>query len=203
MNEEILRINVEKKFPIPGMAMTQDPDNPSPSDKPPEFTDIHDCIKHIFLNSIQEENYMNLMELLAKGFPLMEIVQTVLFQGFYGGKWNYSMMLLLIEPVAYIFLAFAERAGIDPVFFRDDIDQELEEEEILGVSFDKAKLQQIQSDVEQDKKVHPAITDQMLAQIDNIPEEQIGSLLDSKQVSQEDAIAPPAEGSLLDMQGEI
>ena len=43
----------------------------------------------------------------------------------------------------------------------------------------------------------------MLAQIDNIPEEQIGSLLGSKQVSQEDAIAPPAEGSLLDMQGEI
>jgi len=202
MNEDILRINVEKRFPIPGMALTEDPDNPAPNERPPEFTDIHDCIKHIFTKTIEEENYVTLIELLAKGFPLMEIVQTTLFQGYYGGKWGYSMMLLLIEPVTYIFLAFAERAGIDPVFFRDDVEDELEEEEILGVSFDEAKIEQLQSDVEQDKKSHPAITDQMLAQINNIPQEQIGSILERKQISREDTISPPSEESLLEMQGE-
>jgi len=201
MNEDILNINLEKKFPIPGLALTTDPDNPMPHDRPPKLTNLHECIEHIFKNTIAKENYVPLVEVLAKGFPLMEIVQTTLFTGFYHGMWNHSMMLLLIEPVTYIYLAIAERAGIDPVFFRDDVEDDLEEEEVLGMSFEEDKIKSLQQDVEQDKKPHPAITDQMVAQLNNLPSEQLKGILDKQGQSEEEAQQTTPEESLLGQKG--
>jgi hypothetical protein len=190
MNEDILNINLEGRFPIPGSSLTADPDNPAPHDRPPQYTNLHKAVEHIFTNTIQDENYVPLIELLAKGFPLMEIVQTVLFQGFYGGKWNHSLMLLLIEPTTYIFLALAERAGIDPVFFRDDVEDDLDEEEILGVSFQEEKIERIQEGIEQNKKPHPAISDQMVAQLNEIPPEKMQSILAKQENTEEEPEEP-------------
>ena len=201
MNEDILNINLEKKFPVPGFALTMDPDNPMPHDRPPQFTNLHECIEHIFKNTIAKENYVQLIEVLARGFPLMEIVQTTLFTGFYHGKWNHSMMLLLIEPVTYIYLALAERAGIDPVFFRDDVEDDREEEEILGVSFEQDKIDKLQDAVEQNKKPHPAISDQMVAQLNQIPVEQMQSLM-AKQGQAEEG-GGEEEDSLLKGEGQV
>jgi len=203
MNEDILKINLEKRFPIPGTALTTDPDNPMPHDRPPEYTNLHKAIEFIFARTIQKENYVQLIQVLANGFPLMEIVQTTLFTGFYNGKWNYSLMLLLIEPVTYIYLALAERAGIDPVFFRTDVEDDLEEEEVLGVSFDVEKIERMQDDIEQDKKPHPAITDQMVAQINNLPSEQLQSILNKPAVTEEQAEQQNPEESLLGQKGNM
>ena len=144
MNREILKINLNKEYPIPGTSLTADPDNPAPHERPPEFTNLHKALDSIFQNVIEPENYVELIQLLSRGFPLMEIVQTTVFTGFYEGKWNHSLMLLLVEPVAYIFLALAERADIDPVFFRGEEDDELEDEETFGLSFEATKLEQMQ-----------------------------------------------------------
>lgn len=173
MNREILKINMNKEFPIPGSSLTADPDNPAPHERPPEFTNLHKALDSIFQKTIEPDNYVQLMQLLGQGFPLMEIVQTTVFTGFYEGKWNHSLMLLLIEPVTYIFLALAERADIDPVFFRDDEADDLEDEEVLGVSFEASKVDQMKSDIEQNKKPHPAVTDKMLQQIQEMPVEEV------------------------------
>jgi len=194
MNEDILNINLERRFPIPGMSLTMDPDNPMPHDRPPEFTNLHKALNYIFENAIEEENYSQFIKLMADGFPLMEIVQTVLFSGFYEGKWNFALMQLLIEPTTYIFLALCERADIDPTFFRDDLDDELDEEETIGMSFAEEKGRQVQVDMQQNKKAMPSVDKQMQAQIDAIPQEQIDSLLANTQTEKE-------EESLLANQG--
>lgn len=187
MNKDILDINIKGKFPIPGYSLTLDPDNPMPHDRPPQFTNLHEAFQSIFKSTIQDENYLKVIELLANRFPLMEIVQTTLFNGFYNGKWNYSLMLLLIEPTTYLFLALAERAGIDPVFFRDDIEDDLDEEEILGVSFEEEKIEKIKTQIEQNKKPHPSVTDKMVATLNSLPMEQIQSLLSKQEEGQEKA----------------
>lgn len=193
MNEDILNINLERRFPIPGMSLTTDPDNPMPHDRPPEFTNLHKALNYIFENAIEEENYSRFIKLMADGFPLMEVVQTVLFGGFYEGKWTFQLMQLLIEPTTYIFLALCERADIDPTFFRDDLENDLDEEESLGSSFAEVKGRQVQTDLEQTKKAMPNLDQQMKAQIEAIPQETIDSLL-SKNMG-------PQEGSLLDNTG--
>lgn len=194
MNEDILNINLERRFPIPGMSLTMDPDNPMPHDRPPEFTNLHKALNYIFENAIEEENYSQFIKLMADGFPLMEVVQTVLFSGFYEGKWNFALMQLLIEPTTYIFLALCERADIDPTFFRDDLDDELDEEETIGMSFAEEKGRQVQIDMQQNKKAMPSVDKQIQAQIDAIPQEQIDSLLANTQTEEE-------EESLLANQG--
>jgi hypothetical protein len=186
MNEDILNINLERRFPIPGMSLTTDPDNPAPHDRPPEFTNLHKALNYIFENAIEEENYSQFIKLMADGFPLMEVVQTVLFSGFYEGKWNFALMQLLIEPTTYIFLALCERADIDPTFFRDDLDDELDEEETIGMSFAEEKGKQVQVDMQQNKKAMPSVDKQMQAQIDAIPQEQIDSLLANTQTEEEE-----------------
>jgi len=188
MNEDILNINLERRFPIPGMSLTMDPDNPMPHDRPPEFTNLHKALNYIFENAIEEENYSQFIKLMADGFPLMEIVQTVLFSGFYEGKWNFALMQLLIEPTTYIFLALCERADIDPTFFRDDLDDELDEEETIGMSFAEEKGRQVQVDMQQNKKAMPSVDKQMQAQIDAIPQEQIDSLLANTQTEEEESL---------------
>ena len=193
MNEDILNINLERRFPIPGMSLTTDPDNPMPHDRPPEFTNLHKALNYIFENAIEEENYSRFIKLMADGFPLMEVVQTVLFGGFYEGKWTFQLMNLLIEPTTYIFLALCERADIDPTFFRDDLEDDLDEEESLGSSFAEVKGRQVQTDMEQTKKAMPSLDKQMQAKIEAIPQETIDSLL-SKNMG-------PQEGSLLDNTG--
>ena len=193
MNEDILNINLERRFPIPGMSLTTDPDNPMPHDRPPEFTNLHKALNYIFENAIEEESYSRFIKLMADGFPLMEVVQTVLFGGFYEGKWSFQLMNLLIEPTTYIFLALCERADIDPTFFRDDLEDDLDEEESLGSSFAEVKGRQVQTDMEQTKKAMPNLDQQMQAKIEAIPQETIDSLL-SKNMG-------PQEGSLLDNTG--
>jgi len=188
MNEDILNINLERRFPIPGMSLTMDPDNPMPHDRPPEFTNLHKALNYIFENAIEEENYSQFIKLMADGFPLMEVVQTVLFSGFYEGKWNFALMQLLIEPTTYIFLALCERADIDPTFFRDDLDDELDEEETIGMSFAEEKGRQVQIDMQQNKKAMPSVDKQMQAQIDAIPQEQIDSLLANTQTEEEESL---------------
>jgi hypothetical protein len=188
MNEDILNINLERRFPIPGMSLTMDPDNPMPHDRPPEFTNLHKALNYIFENMIEEESYSQVIKLMADGFPLMEVVQSVLFLGFYEGKWNFSLMQLLIEPTAYILLALCERADIDPTFFRDDLDDELDEEETIGMSFAEEKGRQVQVDMQQNKKAMPSVDKQMQAQIDAIPQEQIDSLLANTQTEEEESL---------------
>jgi hypothetical protein len=164
--------------PIPGQSLTTDPANPAPYEKPPQFTTVHEASEHIFIKLIDETAYVKMISVLNDGVPIMDIGQTILFKGFTEGKWNPDLMMLLIEPVAYMILALAERAGIDPVIYRDeDVDME-EEERLFGREVDLNKMNRLKELMTTSSVPKGALSSEMEQQIETLPDtEEMQSLL--------------------------
>lgn len=180
--------------PIPGQSLTEDPSNPAPYEKPPQFTNVHEASEDIFIKLIDEDAYVKMISLLADGVPIMDIGQTILFKGFTEGKWNPDLMMLLIEPVAYMILALAERAGLDPVIYRDEeVDLEEEEARLFGKEVDLNKMNRLKELMTTSSVPKGALSAEMEAQIEELPDvEEMQSLL-----ADEAPVETPAEGSLL------
>jgi len=168
MNEEYNKIVLTGGRPIPGQSLTTDPSNPAPYEKPPEYTSIHEASEDIFAGLIEEQTYKEIMGLLADDFPVMDIVQTILFAGFREGKWNPDLMLMLVEPVAYMLLALAERAGIDPKIYTGEEEDEAEER-VFGVELQKEKVSRIKKLAALGKTPSSAITEEMIETIEELP----------------------------------
>ena len=194
MNQDYMNVLVNTGRPIPGQSLTTDPDNPAPYERPPKFTSVHEASEHIFNNLIKEENYVPLMRLLLDDMPIMDIAQTLIFTGFTEGKWNPDLMLMLAEPVAYMLLALAERAGIDPVIYRGEDEDELEEEEFLGVTFEKERVERMQK-MRQTGVVPKGVLSKKLEEsLDDveIPQSLLNEIEEQKKTGE-----PPIPGSLL------
>ena len=128
---------------IPGQSLTNDPDDPYPWEKAPEFTDLKEAITYLVSLLIKEETYLPVMETIADGTPLMNITQGILFKGFTEGKWNPDLMMILAEPLCYVLLAFCERAGIDPVIYSEEDDDSEEEATAFNVTSNKEKIKKL------------------------------------------------------------
>lgn len=192
MNQEYIKAVTQLGRPIPGQSLTNDPDNPAPYEKPPQFTSVHAASEFIFEKLIDEEVYPQMMGLLADDVPIMDIVRTTLFAGFTEGKWNPDLMLMLVEPVAYMLLALAERAEIDPVIYRGEDEDEDEEERILGTKYEREKLKSMKKVLSSRSVPTNVIAPEMLQQIEQLP---VPSLMD--QQPQEETQTPETAGSLL------
>lgn len=190
MNEEYLKVVTQLGRPIPGQSLTENPDNPAPYEKPPQFTSVHEASEFIFEKLIEEESYVQMMNLMADDMPIMDIVQTLLFTGFTEGKWSPDLMLMLVEPVAYMLLALAERAEIDPIIYRGEEEDEDEEERILGTTYEKQKFASMKKLLQTQKVPETTISSDMLQAISELPVN--GSLMSAPQQEQEQAT-----GSLL------
>ena len=171
MNDEYVRVTTQLGRPIPGQSLTADPDNPAPYEKPPRFTSVHEASEFIFEKLIDEETYMQVMELLIDDMPIMDITKTVLFKGFTEGKWSPDLMLMLVEPVAYMLLALAERAQIDPVIYRGEDEDDEEEEEVLGTSYEREKLNSMKKMLQTKQVPSSTVSPEMLETISQLPVE--------------------------------
>ena len=115
--------------PIPGQSLTNDPDTPLPFEQPATYTNRDEALQYFFALFVDEENYPTLMQLIDTPFPIMDIVKMYLVEAFEEGLINPDMVMLLAEPLAYMLMALAERAGIDFVIERPDPDDEEDDEE--------------------------------------------------------------------------
>tara|TARA_X000001388_G_scaffold44134_1_gene31254 strand:+ start:4398 stop:4958 length:561 start_codon:yes stop_codon:yes gene_type:complete len=122
--------------PLPGESLTEDPDVEQPYTGSTEFVVAQEAIDYIFDQMTQEENYIPLMDSIVEGTTIMEATRLILFSGFNEGKFNPDLMLLLVEPVAYMIMGLAERAGIEYVVQEDD------EEDMFGVTVQRPELSQ-------------------------------------------------------------
>ena len=113
--------------PTPGASLTNDPQNPYPWETPPDFTNQESALKNIFTNITEEENHEKLLNTLRDGVDIESIVQVLLFKGFQDGKWSPDLMLMLIEPMVYIVMWLADKAGIEAQISADGDDWEDEE----------------------------------------------------------------------------
>jgi hypothetical protein len=113
--------------------------------------------------------YEGLMDTLETGITVMDVVQTLLYQGFRQGDFNPDMMLLVAEPLAYMIAALAERADVDFIISEDDEDDEDDEEDLPVLS---EKLSNIKNPQMDDK-----FPEELKTKIDNVEAPQKRSLL--------------------------
>tara|TARA_R110002020_G_scaffold391899_1_gene602279 strand:+ start:1653 stop:2177 length:525 start_codon:yes stop_codon:yes gene_type:complete len=110
--------------PLPGESLTNDPDTPLPFEGSPQFTDQEKLLNYYFELLTSEDVYENLMDALEQGFPVMDMVQTLLLKGFEDGLFNPDLMMIVAEPLAYMMIALAERQNIDVVITSEDDEDE-------------------------------------------------------------------------------
>ena len=155
--------------PIPGQSLTNNPENPMPFEKPPKFVDFHQASEYLWVKMIEDVAYVSLMESLENGVPVMDVVQIILKQGFQQGLWNPDLMIMLIEPAAYMLIALAEKADIEFVVYQGQMDDEDDEEEILGVSFQEERIREMMEVSESGNIPANVLTDEMRKDIEKLP----------------------------------
>jgi hypothetical protein len=110
--------------PVPGQSLTSNPDEPKTWEQAPEYSNMRDALDFILSNLMNEKAYMPIINAIAEGIPISDIVQQILYIGFNEGKWNPDMLLMLLEPLMYIIMALCEKAGINYTLYRGEEEDE-------------------------------------------------------------------------------
>jgi len=183
MSQEDLQLYEQNRFsferPMPGQSLTNDPDQPWPWEKAPEFTNLDDAIEYFFALIVDEDNHPELLKLLMRGFPVMDLTEVLLYNAFVEGKINPDLLLLLAEPIAYMLIYITDMAMIDPVILRPDEDDTLTNEERYGKK-DEFNLQQTLKD-SGIKSFDKDPTEVLPANIINKLDQKVPSLLEAPQ----------------------
>jgi hypothetical protein len=124
-NQEAVNAFANAARPIPGESLTDNPDEPRPFKRPPEFTNFKKALDFTANELLQEENYMPLMSAIGDGVTIFDLTNQIVYVGFREGKWNPDLMLMLVEPIAYLLMALAEKAGIEYRIDSEDDEDDL------------------------------------------------------------------------------
>ena len=100
---------------VPGESLTGDPAQPQYWERPPEVTTIEEGLYLIINDLFEREQFVSAVAALGKGVSVVDLASQILYVGFQKGKWNPDLMLLLLEPLMYVLLYAAERAGVKDV----------------------------------------------------------------------------------------
>jgi len=120
-NEEGLKYLSTSGRPTPGSSLTNNPETPFPWEQPPKYVELEPAQDAIFLEITEPEAYHSLMELIRNDLPIGNVAQIILRDGFQKGMWNPDLMVLLLEPVMYMLIGLAEKAGIhDYITYQDE-----------------------------------------------------------------------------------
>lgn len=180
------------KGPIAGQSLANDPENPEPYEKAPRFTNVHEATYYLWTEITDPEMYMPIMETLQDKTPVLDVVQTILFGEFQRGSWNPDLMLMLVEPLSYMFIALAERLDIDVIIYNGEMEDEDAEEELLGVKFEESRIEDMKKAAKAGRVPEGTLSNRMKAELEQLPE--LPSLLSKVP---EEIIEPAPEQSLM------
>ena len=153
---------------IPGEGLMSDPENPWPWEKPPRFTSVIEASEYIFSQFIDDDLNPIILDAMEDEIPIMDITRFVLFKGFSDGLWNPDLLLLLVEPTAYILLALAERSFIDPIIYNEEDEDEISDD--LQTFTDNKALDDLRN-YSKDKGIPKgALSENITQQIEELPE---------------------------------
>jgi hypothetical protein len=68
---------------------------------------------------------MPLMAAIGDGVTIFDLTNQIVYVGFREGRWNPDLMLMLVEPIAYLLMALAEKAGIEYRIDSEDDEDDL------------------------------------------------------------------------------
>lgn len=171
VEEEFQKHRASGKRPIAGQSLANDPENPAPYEKPPRFTSVHEASEYLWESFIEPEIYVNLMQAVADGTPIMDIVQVILFNEFQQGSWNPDLMMMLFEPATYMIMALAERQDLDMVIYQGEEDDEMDEELTLGTILTDAKLKRLKKAKTSGTVPSGMFSAEIQKSLENLPEE--------------------------------
>jgi hypothetical protein len=181
--DEFINFNSRMNRAIPGESLSNDPDNPYPFEAAPEFTVQREALEYMFDVLTEEERYTEVLTAIAKGVPIMELTQAMLFKGFSEGKWNPDLMFLLAEPVAYMLIALAERQGIDYIVHNEEANDEAADKEKFAIEGARERIKSGKVPV-----INTALPESIEEQIQELPVVE-NSLLNRPE--QEDSLLAP------------
>ena len=154
--------------PIPGEGLMSNPENPWPWETPPRFTSVMKASEYIFSQFIEEDLNPIILDAMEDEIPIMDITRFILFKGFTDGLWTPDLLLLLVEPTAYMLLALAERALIDPIIYNEEDEDEISDD--LQTFTDSKALDDLRN-YSRDKGIpEGALSENITQQIEELPE---------------------------------
>ena len=180
--EEVQKVRSSSTRSVPGQSLSNDPENPAPFEKAPKFTSVHAASEEMFMDLIEPETYVSIMEAVDGGIPVMQITQMILFQKFKEGDYNPDLMIMMIEPVAYMIIALAERLDLDIIVDEDDDD----EDDIFGVNFKEDQLKQLKGAASTGAVPAGMLTPAMQEKMEDLPE-----TLEETSEPEESLLSPP------------
>tara|TARA_B100001093_G_scaffold515646_1_gene592421 strand:+ start:951 stop:1589 length:639 start_codon:yes stop_codon:yes gene_type:complete len=181
--------------PIAGQSLTNSPENPAPFEQAPEHTALHPTLEYIWGDLIQPEYYIATMQLINNQEPIMDITEMYLMNGFQEGKWNPDLMMMLVEPVAYMLVALAERLDIDFVVYEDEEEESFDgEQSLFGMDLEQQKFENLLGEL---KRIPEGTLTKDIEQNLNSPvtelERQVKEQLTEKPSQQESLMEKPKE----------
>jgi len=127
-NQEAVDAFANTGRPIPGQSLTSNPDEPRPFEGPPEFTNFKEALDYTVVELLEPEAYLSLMGAVGDNVPILDLVMQITYVGFREGKWNPDLMLMLVEPLIFVLMSLAEKAGIE---YRIDSEDDDEDDDTL------------------------------------------------------------------------
>ena len=135
---------------IPGQSLTANPDEPRPFEGAPDFTNFKEALDYTAAELLLEENYMPLMMAIGDGVPIVDLPTQIGYVLFREGKWNPDLMMMLLEPIMYLLMALAEKAGIE---YRIDSEDDDEDEDSIFQEKTNNIAQSLKNEVTENKGV--------------------------------------------------
>ena len=114
--------------PVPGESLTNSPEQQYPWESPPVHTDLPTAIDALLVELCKPEIFHQLVDSMRAGFPVGDMAEQILFEGFSKGQWNPDLMLLLVEPTMYILIALADMADVEHRIDSEDEPNDAEEQ---------------------------------------------------------------------------
>jgi hypothetical protein len=192
LEEEYKKTRTSPNRPIPGQSLTNDPENPEPYEKAPKFTSVHAATEYLWESFIEPKAYVSLMGSVADGVPIMNIVQIVLFNEFQKGSWNPDLLLMLVEPTAYMIMALAERLDLNITIYAGDLDDDDEEEEFGNTVIQEDRIRKLINDNKKGRIPEGVLTAEMQKSLEALPDIDVEPS-DPSQPSLMEAPAPQEE----------
>lgn len=179
IDKEIQKVRRSTSRPIAGQSLTNDPESPLPFERAPVYSSVHKAVEHIWVKMIDENTYPNLMQALSDGMPVMSLAEFICRGGAQEGLWNPDLMLLLLEPTAYMLIALAERLDIDLVIYNGEIVDQTNRNQLLSTSEEEKKAKKLMTAMKTNTIPEGIITPKMEQQLEeaDLPEDK-ESLLD-------------------------
>jgi hypothetical protein len=189
VQEEYTKIQQSGKRPIPGSSLTNDPENPAPYERAPKFTSVHAASEYMWEKFIDPKVYVSLMGSISEGVPLADLAQIILFKEFQEGAWNPDLMMMLFEPTVYMMIALAERLDIPMTIYEGDLEDDDEQEMILGTVMAEQRIQDLIKRGSSGRIPEGTLNAEMQESLENLPEIDV-------QNSAENQMAPVAEKAM-------